>query len=164
MGTYAVIFSFTRRNHLPAFVIASILAALAGIIPPATSILVGKLMNAFSQFDAGTVDSETLEDDTQPFVLALVILGTAASGIRALFYAAWIVNGEQQAKAIREELFSSLVKRDYAWFENQTSGVGSLLGRLQVYDFSHNPFSSTANYSIDRYVNFSLGFLSLLGW
>lgn len=91
-------------------------------------------MNSFSQFDAGAIDGDDLQCYTQPWVLGLVTLGSAAFVVRALFYCAWIVNGELQTKVVREDLFSSLVIRDFEWFEAQTSGVGSLLGRIQVYE------------------------------
>lgn len=134
MRAYTVVFGITRKTHLPLLAVASFLAALAGMVPPATSILVGKLMNLFSQFDAGTIGGDDLGRETQLWVVGLLILGSAALAIRATFYCAWIVNGELQAKVVREHLFSSLVIRDYEWFEAQTSGVGSLLGRIQVYE------------------------------
>lgn len=164
MSAYAVLFTFTRRTHLPLLIAASSLATLAGTIPPATSILVGKLMNFFSQFDAGSIDKNDLERKTQPWILGLVILGSGASLIRTLFYCAWIVNGEVQAKIVRENLFSSLVVRDYEWFEVQTSGLGSLLGRLQVYEAFKGDKDPKADMYIVKYASFSSQFLNPSEW
>lgn len=129
-----VIFGFTRRIHLLLFAIAFTLSALAATIQPLTSICVGKLMNSFSRFAAGTIDGDDLEDDTKPWIFGLIFLGIAACSLRGLFCCAWIVFGESQARVVREELFSSLVIRDFGWFEAQASGVSSLLGRIQVYE------------------------------
>lgn len=133
MSAYTVIFSFTRKTHLPLLATAFFLAILAGLIPPATSILVGMLMDLFSQLDAGTISDDDLELSTQRWITGLVILGGAASFVRTFFYGAWMINGDLQARVVREDLFSSLVIRDFEWFEAQPSGVGSLLGRIQVY-------------------------------
>lgn len=89
-------------------------------------------MNLFAQLDAGTINGDDLDRETQPWILGLAILGSAASLVRAFFYCAWIVHGELKAMIVREDLFSSLLIRDYEWFEAQTSGVGSLLGRIHV--------------------------------
>lgn len=129
-----VIFSFTRRAHLLLLAISFTLSALTGTIQPVTSILVGKLMNSFSHYAGGNMEGDELEENTKPWILGLAFLGTAACFLRGSFCCAWIAFGESQARNIREDLFSSLVIRDFEWFEAQPSGVSSLLGRIQVYE------------------------------
>lgn len=127
-----VFLSFTRRVHLLLLAIAFTLSALAGVVQPVTSVFVGKLMDSFSHFAAGTIEGDDLEDNTRPWIIGLIILGLAACLLRASFCCTWIVFGESQARVVREELFSSLIVRDFEWFEAQASGVSSLLGRIQV--------------------------------
>lgn len=131
---------FTRRAHLLLLAVAFTLSALTGIIQPATSVLVGKLMNSFSHFAAGDIEGDDLEDNTRSWIIGLIILGLTGCCLRGLFCGAWIVFGESQARVVREELFSSLVIRDLEWFEAQASGVSSLLGRIQVYG-GKSPFN-----------------------
>lgn len=135
-GTRAisVIFSFTHRAHLPLLAICFTLSALAGTIQPVTSILVGKLMNSLSRYAANDIDGDEFEANTKPWLISLAMLGTAACFLRGSFCCAWIVFGESQARVVREDLFSSLVIRDFEWFEAQSSGVSSLLSRIQVYE------------------------------
>lgn len=130
---FRTIFSFTRASHLLFLVPAFLLAALSGLFLPIMSILIGRFFSSFAQYTAGVIDGEKLTQDTLPTLHAL--LGVVA-GIRVVkggFCCAWIIYGESQAQAVREDLFSALLLRDLTWFEARKAGVGALLSRIQTY-------------------------------
>lgn len=152
--SFKILFSFTDKEHLIVLIPAIALVAVAGTIEPVASILVGKLMNSFSQFSVGNIDENAFTDDTRPWIFALVILGFSTWVLKGLSYSLWIGYGEVQAKVVREELFSNLICRDLEWFEAQQSGVSSLLNRIQVYKQSHD-HHNPADLPPGKYVNFS---------
>ena len=129
---FRIIFSFTRTSHILFLAPAFLLAILSGFMLPTMSILTGRFLNSFSQFMAGTIDDDRLTKDTSPTLYALVGLGAIIWIVKGGFCCAWIMYGESQAQAVREDLFSALLLRDLAWFETQKTGVGTLLSRIQT--------------------------------
>lgn len=130
---FRIIFSFTRASHLLFLVPAFLLAALAGLFLPIMSILIGRFFNSFAQYTAGVIDGEKLTQDTLPTLHALLGVGAGIWVVKGGFCCAWIIYGESQTQAVREDLFSALLLRDLAWYEAQKAGVGTLSSRIQTY-------------------------------
>ncbi len=129
---FRTIFSFTRPSHCVFLAPAFLLAALSGFVLPIISILIGRFLNSFSQFAAGTINDDELTKDTMSAIYGLIGVGASTCVVKSGFCCAWITYGESQALAVREDLFSALLVRDIAWFEAQKAGVGTLLSRIQT--------------------------------
>ncbi|KAK5943351.1 ATP-dependent permease [Knufia obscura] len=130
---FKIIFSFTRTSHLLFLIPAFLLAALSGFMLPIMSILIGCFLNSLSQFAAGTINDDELTKGSMSTVYAFVGVGLGMWVVKGGFCCAWIMYGESQAQAVREDLFSALLVRDLAWFEAQQAGVGTLLSRIQTH-------------------------------
>lgn len=127
------LFNFTNRSHLIILIPALILSAISGILLPTLAIVFGKFFDALASFGAGTIGDHELVQKVLSNTYALVALGGATWLLKGGYFTVWLVFGELQAKSIRDALFRSLLHKDLEWFEMRSSGVGSLLSRLQTY-------------------------------
>lgn len=127
------LFNFYSRRHAPIFITALLLATAAGITGPALAIFFGKIFDAFSAFGSGAVDGNLLMHKVSVDAIALCILGATVWFLKGGYFALWMVFGELQAKNTRDQLFQSLLEKDFEWYEMRTSGIQALLPRLQTY-------------------------------
>jgi ATP-binding cassette subfamily B (MDR/TAP) protein 1 len=131
--SWRALFNFTDRAHLIALVPALILSAVSGILPAALAIFLGKYFDALANFGAGTINNHELAQKVQINTYGLIAIGGATWLMRGGFFTLWLIFGEMQAKSVRDILFQCLLQKDLEWFETRSTGVGSLLSRLQTY-------------------------------
>jgi ATP-binding cassette subfamily B (MDR/TAP) protein 1 len=125
--------TFTSRLHLLVLVPSLLLSTIAGVLQPAMAIFFGKFFDNFSDFGAGKIDGQELISKGLPDIYGLIAIGGATWLLKGGYFTTWLVFGELQAKGVRDELFQNLLKKDLGWFEARSSGVASLLSRLQTY-------------------------------
>ena len=130
--SWKALFAFTAKTHLPALLPGLIISVVAGIVQPAVAIFFGKFFNTFSAYGAGSIDGTELMHETLVDVYALVGIGVATWFFKGGEFSTWVIFGEMQAKSVRDELFNSLLRKDIAWYDTRTTGVGALLSRLQT--------------------------------
>ncbi len=131
LGGWKSLFSFTRSTHLPILLPATLASAAAGGLQPAMALFFGKFFNTFSDFASGNTDGATFMNKSLGTVYALFAIAAATFVLRGTLFSLWLVFGEMQARRVRELLFTSLLERDIEWYEARTTGVGTLLTRLQ---------------------------------
>ncbi|KAJ4578283.1 ATP-dependent permease [Exophiala dermatitidis] len=129
---WKLLFSFSRKTHIPIFAVGVLLSAAAGLLQPALAIVFGRYFQAFSDFASEEDDGRTLMDKTMSSVYALLGIGLGTFLSKAGLFASWQTFGELQARSIREQLFQALLDREVEWYEERTTGVGTLLTRLQT--------------------------------
>ncbi len=105
---------------------------MSGILLPALAIFFGKFFDALSSYGAGAINDDELKQKVLTNVYALIALGGATWLMQGGYFTAWLVFGELQAKDVRDTLFQTLLAKDLEWFEMRSTGVGSLLSRLQT--------------------------------
>lgn len=126
------LFNFTKRSHLVVLLPALFLSTVSGILLPALAIFFGKFFDALSSYGAGAINDDELKQKVLTNVYALIALGGATWLMQGGYFTAWLVFGELQAKDVRDTLFQTLLAKDLEWFEMRSTGVGSLLSRLQT--------------------------------
>jgi hypothetical protein len=131
--SWRALFNFTDRAHLIALVPALILSAVSGILPAALAIFLGKYFDALANFGAGTINDRELAQRIQINTYGLIAIGGATWLMKGGFFTLWLIFGEMQAKSARDILFQCLLQKDLKWFEMRSTGIGSLLSRLQTY-------------------------------
>ena len=130
--SWRALFNFTDRSHLVVLIPALLLSTFSGILLPALSILFGIFFDALSAYGAGKIDDQEQTHKVLVNTYALLALGGATWLLKGGYFTVWLVFGELQAKRVRDLLFQSLLERELEWFEARSSGVGSLLSRLQT--------------------------------
>ncbi|KAI9825890.1 MAG: hypothetical protein M1832_000831 [Thelocarpon impressellum] len=128
---WRVLFSFTRRKHIASLATALILSVLAGIVIPASTIFLGKVFNAFTDFGGGSSSRRELLHKVSINCAALVVLGGVSWALNGGYFMCWLVFGELQAKSVRDKLFDGLMEKDMEWYDMRRNGVGALIPRLQ---------------------------------
>jgi len=128
---WTAIFSFTQTDHLWVLCLAVFFAVCSALVQPVVAIFIGNFADGLTQFGGGLIESDTLHKRTNPSFYGFIGLGFCTLLTNAGMFTTWVVFGELQAKAVREELFRSLLKKDLEWFEMREHGVASLLTRLQ---------------------------------
>lgn len=131
--TWRVLLNFTDRAHFFILLPALFLSALSGILLPAVAIFMGKYFDALANYGAGELSDDELVHRVLFSTYGLVLVGAATWLLKGGYFTLWLVFGETQAKSVRDKLFQSLLLKDLEWFEMRSSGVGSLLSRLQTY-------------------------------
>jgi ABC-type multidrug transport system fused ATPase/permease subunit len=119
IAAYKVIFIFIRRSHYPVLLTALLSAIISGFPKPLISILTGRFLNTFAKYSVGILDEDQVRHNTAATIYALAIVGVGSWVVKALFTATWVAYGESQARAVREDLFSTLLVRHLGWFEAQ---------------------------------------------
>lgn len=163
VASWRALFNFTERSHLIVLLPALFLSAISGILLPALAIFFGKFFDALSSFGAGAISDRELVQKVLANTYALVTLGGATWLMKGGYFTIWLVFGELQAKSVRDTLFQELLKKDLEWFEARSSGVGSLLSRLQTYATPSCYQNVLLAYLISgRFVSYKWGHPSLL--
>ncbi|KIW71943.1 hypothetical protein PV04_00169 [Phialophora macrospora] len=125
------LFSFTAKSHLPVLLPAIFMSTAAGTLQPTMAFFFGKFFDSFSDFASGKVDGAIFMSRTLTSFHAMFAIGAATFLFKGALFILWLVFGELQARCVRELLFTSLLDRDMGWYEARTSGVGTLLTRIQ---------------------------------
>lgn len=130
--TWKSLFNFTLRRHFTPLIFALCLTVFAGCVQPALAFILGRLFNVLANFAAGILDSDGLLEETRKWCFYLLGLGCLDWIFNGLYFMFWLAFGELQAKSVREQLFSAMLRKDLEWFEMRASGIGALLPRLQT--------------------------------
>lgn len=125
-------FTFTNRVHLLLLLPCVFLSTVAGVLRPAQSIPFGKFFDTLSDFGAGKIDGKELTEKGLVEIYGLLAVGGVTWLLKGGYFCTWLIFGELQAKGVRDELFQNLLEKDFGWFESRSSGVASLLSRLQT--------------------------------
>lgn len=131
--SWRALFNFTDQTHVFILIPALVLSALSGMLLPSVAIFMGKYFDALAKYGAGTINDHELEEKVLLSTYGLVVVGAATWLLKGSYFTLWLIFGEMQAKNVRDSLFQSLLLKDLEWFEMRSSGVGSLLSRLQTY-------------------------------
>nr|QNH67866.1 ATP-binding cassette transporter subfamily B member 1 X2 [Brachionus rotundiformis] len=82
----------------------------------------GKLCNLPASVTTPSVDLSPLTDSLRDQIIYLIILGIATMILSYFQVAFWLMPSHRQARAIRKNLFSSILKQDIGWFDVYKSG------------------------------------------
>lgn len=125
------VFAFTKWKHALPLALALLATCATSAIKSALALVIGKIFNLVVEFGAGGLEpAETLKQ-VSTWCLILAGMGLGAWIANGGFMATWVVFGELQARAVRDEVFSSLLIKELAWYDAQQDGIASLLVRAE---------------------------------
>lgn len=134
-GRIRDIFAFTERSHLPVLLIAVLASAAAGAVSPVSTIFLGRIFEAYSNYGIGKYTSAQLLANTRLNIKIYAGLGACSWFLNAVSFMAWIVFGELQADSSRSRLFEALLGKSMSWHDMQKVGIASRLPRFYAYVF-----------------------------
>nr|AEQ19307.1 p-glycoprotein [Brachionus orientalis]AEQ19309.1 p-glycoprotein [Brachionus orientalis] len=82
----------------------------------------GKICDLPANFTTPSVDLSPLTNSLKDQIIYLIILGIATMILSYFQVAFWLMPSQRQARAIRKNLFSSILKQDIGWFDVYKSG------------------------------------------
>ncbi|KAF2501001.1 P-loop containing nucleoside triphosphate hydrolase protein [Lophium mytilinum] len=129
---WKALFSFTTKAHLGILVSATISSIIFGLVLPAASVLLGLIVNQYTNFGAGRISGGELLGNVSKYCIYLTVLG-AASWITNIFsQTLWLTFGELQARSARDRMFNNLLSKDIEWYDMRRNGIGAFLPRVQT--------------------------------
>ena len=131
-NSWLSLFSFTRKRNFIALLPALLFSIASGLVIPLMSILMGRIFGSFSEYSSDKIGSEELLASVSRYTDYLLLLGVAGWFVSGSFFTSWLVFGELQARAAREELFQGVVSKDMGWFDTR-DGIAGLVSGCQRY-------------------------------
>ena len=122
---------FTSASHIVLLFLALFFSVSTGFVIPIMSIYMGKIFDYFSDFGAGQLGGKELVERVYSNSLVLCGLGGASGVLNGAFYGSWLIFGELQAKAAREQVFDGMLAKDLSWYDRRDSGVEALVSRIE---------------------------------
>lgn len=130
-ASWKALFSFTTKGHLGPLILAGIFSILAGLTIPVQAFLLGKLINAFVQFQATTITNDVFTREVNKYSVFFVVLATINWLTAGGMMMTWMFFGELQARSARYRVFHSLLDKDIEWFDLRKSGISAFCTRMQ---------------------------------
>ena len=131
-ATWASLFAFTTKSHLAVLCVGLFLSVASGIVVPTFSVFLGKVFDAFTDFSTGKLDGPALVHKVSHLAVYLLGLGGIGWILNGGFLMAWLVFGELQARAVRDQLCIGMLQKDTAWYEIRKAGISAMIPRLQT--------------------------------
>lgn len=131
-SSWKQLFAFTKKTHTGALIAALIAAAFSAAFKTVLAVILGKVFDIIAGFGNGTYGGDEALSRVSDWALVLLGMGVGNWIASTAFLALWVIFGELQACSVREDIFTSLLSKDMAWFDSQSEGISSLLIRIQT--------------------------------
>ena len=132
LGSWRDMFHFTRKRHLPILALAILSTAVAAAIKASSSVFMGFLFQAVTDYGSGTLDAQQALGQVVSWCLILCAMAAGDGLSNMVMLSSWSIFGELQAREIRTRLFSGLLNKDMEWFDTRQDGISSLLVRMRT--------------------------------
>ena len=126
------LFAFTKKAHIAPLLVALVLSIISGVIIPALAIFLGWIFDSFTAFGAGSLDGDDLSRKVSTNAIYLTVLGGASWLLNGTYFTFWLVFGELQAKGARDELYTSMLEKEMAWYDMRKAGINAMIPRTQT--------------------------------
>jgi len=122
------ILMFLRKEDTLLVICGFTSAALSALVPVGITLLISKIFTYFTNYTAGSyADVWTFLHDLKNVCIAVGLVGLGATVFSWLQTLIFCILAERQQSRCRTELYRSLLKKDFEWFD---SGSQSLTGEL----------------------------------
>ncbi|KAK4520205.1 uncharacterized protein ATC70_008336 [Mucor velutinosus] len=122
--SFIQLFRFASRPELSILLVAAILSAISGGLPPLAILIYGSYISKIVRAQG----NEAVLASIMPTIQLMLVMGTAAIVTTYVSTCLWIRMGERQVRRIRALYLHSILKQDMTWFD--TAKDDSLLTRL----------------------------------
>ncbi|KAF2814612.1 P-loop containing nucleoside triphosphate hydrolase protein [Mytilinidion resinicola] len=129
---WKALFSFTTRKHLGILASATISAMVFGLVLPAASVLLGLIVNQYTNFGARRISGDELLRNVSKYCIYLTVLGATSWVTNIFSQTLWLTFGEMQARSARDRMFKNLLSKDIEWYDMRRNGIGAFLPRVQT--------------------------------
>lgn len=126
------LFIFCRGPNTSILISAILFTIISGTILPGQAIFLGKMFNLFTSLGSGQLSGLDLIEHMTSFAFRFCIFGAVSGVSNSFFFGTWITFSELQAKLARENIFTSMLKKEIAWFDARRAGVETFVSRLQT--------------------------------
>lgn len=131
-SSFKDLFAFNTPKQLGVMPCALATACAAAAGKAVYTIFLGKIFDIVSKFGAGVLDGSEALAQVSQWCAYLCALGVGFWVFNGLDMALWMVSGELRAKSARGKLFSSLLRKEMAWYDKREDGMASLMIRIQT--------------------------------
>ncbi|KAG7091765.1 hypothetical protein E1B28_008167 [Marasmius oreades] len=147
--SFSQLFRFSTKFELTIDAIALVAAAAGGAASPLMTLLFGKLVNSFVQFQivVGEMNNPNSDQaaqlkasfpqvaanfrhDSSMLALYLTLIGIGSFIVTYIYMFTWAYTGEILAKRVREQYLRAVLRQDIAFFDNV--GAGEVTTRIQT--------------------------------
>jgi len=118
-------------NHISFFSLALFSSVATGAVIPIQAYIIGQLTQQLANYGTDKETGAEFKSESKRYVIWLVFLGSASWLAHGGFFFSWVIFGELQARSARQKLFSSLINREFEWFDKRKDGIGSLATCIQ---------------------------------
>lgn len=122
--SFIQLFRFATRAELCIILIAAILSAISGCLPPTAILIYGSYITKIVRAQG----NQAVLASIMPTIHLMLVMGTAAIVTTYISTCLWIRMGERQVRRIRAIYLHSILNQDMSWFD--TAKDDSLLTRL----------------------------------
>lgn len=131
-GSWMALFGFTTTKHLPALAGALLGAIIAALTLPVFAIVYGFIFRDYTDYAAGTSDSEALVDRITKNCILLCAVVAVNWVSNSVYYFFSLSFGELQARSARDRIFNALMKKDMTWYDTRNIGTAAFLSVVQM--------------------------------
>jgi ATP-binding cassette subfamily B (MDR/TAP) protein 1 len=131
-ASFRALFAFTTKRQYLLLFPATVIATISGALRPVLAIFLGYIFDELISYGAGSSDESRMIHNVSKWCTVLAGVGAATLLANGAFFALWLLFGEAQARTVRRQAFSSLLKKDMSWYDMKTEGIGSYLIRFQT--------------------------------
>ena len=122
---------FTNWNHMGFLSLGLLTSVVTGAVISIQAYIVGQLSQQLVNYGTGSETGVEFKSESKRYVIWLILLGSASWVANTGFFLSWVIFSELQARSARQKLFSSLIEREFEWFDKRKHGVGSLATCIQ---------------------------------
>ncbi|EPB85907.1 hypothetical protein HMPREF1544_07323 [Mucor circinelloides 1006PhL] len=122
--SFIQLFRFATRAELCIILMAAILSAISGCLPPTAILIYGSYITKIVKAQG----NQAVLASIMPTIQLMLVMGTAAIVTTYISTCLWIRMGERQVRRIRAIYLHSILNQDMSWFD--TAKDDSLLTRL----------------------------------
>ncbi|RHZ65755.1 hypothetical protein Glove_311g36 [Diversispora epigaea] len=161
-ASYWRLYTFaTKRDWLIMF-IGLIFSGAASATLPLLTILFGKMVDYFTQFQMRKIGPDEFASEVNHDTLIFVYLGCIDFFATYIYMAAWVYTGERISRKIREKYLRAILRQNIAYFDK--IGAGEVISRITsdthlIQDGISEKFVMTFHYLCQSITAFVIAFI-----
>lgn len=126
--SYWQLYSFASKSDWIIMAIGIFFSGVAGAAIPTTTILFGKMVNYFADYQTGKIDKSYFMNQVNRNALFFMYLAIIVFVTTYIYMAAWVYTGERLTRQIRERYLRAILRQNIAYFDKL--GAGEVTTRI----------------------------------
>ncbi|KAI8800535.1 P-loop containing nucleoside triphosphate hydrolase protein [Cladochytrium replicatum] len=157
VGKYWLIWKDADRMTMTLMILGTVGGVINGAIPAILNLIIGYIVNLVQEYERTAPNYKgNLLMDLVVYVYALVGMAVGSMLAGYLQTYCWMMAAERQTKRIREEYFSSLVRQEIAWFDQNPPG--EMATRISNdMNILYDGMAEKVGYTVQYFTSFLLG-------